>query len=365
MKRDKMRSRNPSRRELLESLAALGAGALLPAGCLIGQTNPAKRGRVDVHHHMLPPFQPNFASRHWSPDVSLAAMDKFGTETAILSLTVAAQYLYDGTEKSRAFSRQASDYGAKIVSENPKRFGLFAPIPFADVEGSLKEIEYVLDTLKADGIGLFTDTGSKWPGDPTYLPIWEELNRRKAIVFFHPTVPTCCHNLVEGVGDGAIEFDFDTTRAITSLLYNGVLSKYPDVRIIVNHSGAAVPVLSGRIKDRVPGGSSNGGNGVPGGKNSGGRAIAAANRDHTERTPNGVFYELRKLYYECAHAAYPAPLAALQAFVPKSQYLFGTDFPIEPMETTVKLLPTAKMSPEVHHLLDRGNAERLWPRLKA
>src|SRR5713226_9186750 len=109
-----------------------------------------------------------------------------------------------------------------------------------------------------------------------------------------PTVPTCCHNLVAGVGDGSIEFDFDTTRAITSLLYNGVLSKFPDVRIIVNHSGAAVPVLAGRIKDRVPGASSN-----PDGKFN-------ATEGKTDKIPNSAFYELQKLY-ECAHAAYPAP----------------------------------------------------------
>jgi predicted TIM-barrel fold metal-dependent hydrolase len=160
-------------------------------------------------------------------------------------------------------------------------------------------------------------------------------------------------NLVAGVGDGTIEFDFDTTRAITSLLFNGVLSKFPDVRIIVNHSGAAVPVLAGRIKDRVPGASSN-----PDGKFN-------ATEGKTDKIPNGTFYELRKLYYECAHAAYPAPLAALQAFAPMSQCLYGTDFPIEPMESTANLLHSAKLSSDVRLAMDRGNAERLWPRFKA
>jgi predicted TIM-barrel fold metal-dependent hydrolase len=352
MQNDHWNRGNTSRRELLKDLGALGAGSALAATGLLAQSG-RKRGRIDVHHHMLPPFQPNFADRHWTPEVSLAAMEKFGTETAVLSLTVAAEYLYDGTEKSRAFARRANEYGAKIVSDNPKHFGLFAALPFADVDGSLKEIDYVYSRLKPDGIGLFSDTGDKWPGDPTYMPIWEELNRRKAIVFFHPTVPKCCHNLVAGVGDGTIEFDFDTTRAITSLLFNGVLSKFPDVRIIVNHSGAAVPVLAGRIKDRVPGASSN-----PDGKFN-------ATEGKTDKIPNGTFYELRKLYYECAHAAYPAPLAALQAFAPMSQCLYGTDFPIEPMESTANLLHSAKLSSDVRLAMDRGNAERLWPRFKA
>jgi len=107
-----------SRRDLLKGLGALGAGSALAATGLIAQ-NARKRGRIDVHHHMLPPFQPNFADRHWTPEVSLADMEKFGTETAVLSLTVAAEYLYDGTEKSRTFASNPclSKSSPKITSK--------------------------------------------------------------------------------------------------------------------------------------------------------------------------------------------------------------------------------------------------------
>src|ERR1700694_5428146 len=180
----------------------------------------------------------------------------------------------------------------------------------------------------------------------------EELNRRKAIVFFQPTVPKCCHNLGARVRDSPTEFDFDTTRAITSLLYNGVLSQCPDVRIIVNHSGAAVPTLAGRIKDRVPGAQTS---------NFGTKATN--NEGRNDKIPNGVFYELRKLYYECAHAAYPMP--ALLKFVPPSQLLFGTDYPAEPPESTLNELPKNDLSPAIQRAQNRENAERLFPRLKA
>jgi predicted TIM-barrel fold metal-dependent hydrolase len=349
-----------SRREILRALAALGVGAIWPATGLFARAAktpaaPGKRGRIDVHHHMLPPFQtspPFVANRHWMPEVALATMEKFGTDIAILSLTSAAEILYDGTEKARTFARRANEYGAKLVSDSPKRFGLFASLPLPDQDGSLREIEYAFDTLKADGIGLFTDTGDKWPGDPAFLAVFEELNRRKAVVFFHPTAPNCCRNLVAGVGDGVIEYDFDTTRAITSLLYNGVLSRMPDIRFIVSHSGAAVPVLAGRIKDRVPGASSNAAN--PGGGDG-----------KTDRIPNGVYHELKKLYYECAHATYPPAMAALTRFAAGSQILFGTDYPMEPYETTVNEFPNLGFSAELQQAIDRGNAERLFPQFKA
>ena len=198
---------DPSRRELLKGLAA-GAAALLPAGALLAQK---KRGRIDVHHHMLPPFQENMTARQYTPQASLDAMDKFGTEQAILSLTVAADYLYDGSEKATKFARESNEYGAKAMQMNPKRLGFFAAIPGRNIDASLKEIEYSFDTLKCDGVALFTNLGDKWWGDPMFTPIFDELNRRKSAVFFHPTVANCCHNLA-GLGDGVVEFDFDTTR---------------------------------------------------------------------------------------------------------------------------------------------------------
>ena len=119
-------------------------------------------------------------------------MDKFDIAVAVLSLTQMGDLLYDGTEKGRANVRLGNDYGAKLMSDHPKRFGLFSAIPLPEVDASLKEIEYGLDTLKADGIGIYTnDNHDRWPGDPYFDPIWQELNRRKAIVYIHPLAPKC------------------------------------------------------------------------------------------------------------------------------------------------------------------------------
>jgi 6-methylsalicylate decarboxylase len=341
-----------TRRDLLRSVAAVGVAGWATLRELRAQARkgPSPR-RIDVHHHMLPPFQPSVANRHYTPQVSLDEMDRFGTESAVLSLTIAGDILYDGTEKAIKFARDANEYGAKAVQMNPKRFGFFASLPAKSVDASLKEIEYAFDTLKCDGVSLFTNTGDKWWGDPMFLPIFDELNRRQSAVFFHPTVANCCHNLA-GLGDGVVEFDFDTTRTIVSLLYNGVLSRCSNIKWIVNHSGAAVPTLAGRIKDRVPGAGSN-----PEGK-------FQRTEGKNDKIPNGTFYELKRLYYECAHATYPMPMAAVRAFAPTTQLLFGTDFPIEPTESTVEQFPSLKLPADVQHALDRGNAERLWPRFK-
>jgi 6-methylsalicylate decarboxylase len=345
-----------ARRDLLKAFGAAGSAAIFSKGALTAQSSPSGSGtnprRIDVHHHFETPSLTGGPNAHWSPAKSLEQMNKFGIATAMLSHPGDGG-LFDGTEKGRTLARKVNEFGAEIVSDNPGRFGLLAVIPFRDVEGSVKEIEYALDTLKADGFGITSNNGEKWPGDPALLPIFQEFNRRKTVVFIHPFVNKCCRQLVAGVGDAVIEYDIDTTRAITSLLYNGVLSKCPDIRFIVNHSGAAVPTLAGRIKDRVPGATTN---------NFGPKA--ANHEGKNENIPNGVFYELKKLYYECAHATYPMPMAALMKFVGPSQLLFGTDYPAEPMESTLDNLPSDDLSPEILKAQARGNAERLFPRLK-
>lgn len=350
-------NRDMTRRDLLRTMAAAGAAAMLPdaigaAQAGRGAAARTRRGRIDVHHHFLPPFQPGQVARNWTPQASLDVMGKFGTESAIVSLTTtqAADMLYDGTEKGRAFARRSNEFAAKMVSDHPRQFGFFAALPMMEPDASLKEIEYAFDTLKCEGVSLFSTTGTKWPGDPLFEPVFTELNRRKSAIFFHPSVANCCRNLVPGVNDAVLEFDFDTTRAITSMLYNGTLSRNPDIKVIVNHFGAAVPVLAGRIQDRVPGAGSNTPNVKQVGVN--------------EKVPKGVFYEMGKLYYECAHGTYPAPVAATMKIAPASQYLFGSDYPLEAYETTVKPIPDLKLPADVLAAMDRGNAERLFPRFK-
>jgi predicted TIM-barrel fold metal-dependent hydrolase len=313
------------RRQFLKSLAAAGAASLVPSRGLSGQDRVVKLnvrgGAIDVHHHFQPPGGVPGATKPWTPQIALDQMGKFGIAVAMLSST---QYdgglLYSGTEKGRAAVRAGNEYAATVMQQYPTRFGLFTSIPMPDVEGSLREVEYAYTTLKADGIAIFTnDNQGRWPGDPHFEPLWQELNRRNAIVYMHPMAPTCCRDLKYGPAAGMLEFDFDVTRAVASIVVNGVMFRYPNIRWITVHSGGAVPMLAGRMKDRVP----------PGAE---------------KYLPNGLYAELRKWYYDVAHAAFPWPMAAMRAFMPDSHILFGTDFSPEAIESTVNELPGLKLS---------------------
>jgi len=147
----------------------------------------------------------------------------------------------------------------------------------------------------------------------------------------------CCDDLKYGPNANMVEFDFDVTRAVASIVVNGVMFRYPNIRWITVHSGGTVPMLAGRMKDRVPAGAE-------------------------KYLPNGLYAELRKWYYDIAHASFPWPMAAMRSFMPESQILFGTDYAPEPIESTVNELPGLKLPRAFEQMMLRGNAERLFPR---
>ncbi len=360
MKHPRLEAGKLSRRDALKALSGAGAAAASATSELFGQAvykSTAKGGRIDVHHHHLPPGLPPGTSpvpgkaparavpptwATWTPAVTLEQMDKYEIAVALLSMTQMGAILYDNTEKGRTTVRYGNEYGAKLVSEHPKRFGLFAGVPLPDIDGVMKEIAYGLDTLKADGIGIYTnDNQNRWPGDPYFEPMWQELNRRGTIVYMHPLPPPCCVDLNDGVSSGVAEYDFDITRACLSLLANGVLHNYPNVKIIIPHSGGTMPMLAGRIMDDYP-----------------------KDPKHAAYVPNGVIPELQKFYIDIAHASYPYPLAAMLKLALPDHILFGTDYPFAAIEKTADELPASGLSAKQMRAIEREKAEKLFPRFK-
>lgn len=127
----------------------------------------------------------------YTPDRAIESMDQGGTQAALISCTEPGLWFGDDFSKERqeaiSLARDMNEYGARMVADYKSRFGLLAVLPLPDIDASLKEIEYAFDTLKADGVGLLTSYGDVWLGKKGLQPVFDELNRRGAIVYTHPT----------------------------------------------------------------------------------------------------------------------------------------------------------------------------------
>ncbi|HZO44606.1 MAG TPA: amidohydrolase family protein [Xanthobacteraceae bacterium] len=348
-------SAHPTRRRFLATAASFAGAALShPAWAQDRPAASSQAGdtqRIDVHHHLSPPaYIPELVSRKtgqrplidWTPQKSLDAMGRGGISTSMVSISEPGVWFGDEAE-ARRIARETNDWGAGLVRDYPGKFGLFASLPIPDIDASLREIEYSLDVLKADGICMMTSYGGKYLGDPSLTPVMTELNRRKAVVFTHPVRANCCRNLVPDVGDNTIELATDTARTIASLLMSGTVTRFPDVRFIFSHAGGTLPSLTGRMIAQV-----------------------SASADAKKLMPNGPIPELQKLFYDTANAANPWALAPLLKLVSTSQIVYGSDFPFRSPEDTAKgLRDVGLFSAAELRAIDRENALQLLPRLRA
>ena len=348
---------SPSRRQFLTALACFAASTNLPVKALMAQTptSGTKPHLIDVHHHILPPVYMAEARERviaqgqgylpspvlqWTPENSLAEMDQNRVATAIVSISTPGIWFGD-VPSARALARKCNEYSARLVRDRPRRFGFFAAVPLPDTEGSLREIAYALDVLKADGIGLMTSYGDKWTGDISYAPVFEELNRRKAVVYVHPTGPNCCRDLIPQVPYVMTELPHDTTRAVTSLLFSGTFARFRDIRFIFSHAGGTLPMVAGRIARQ-----------------------SSAIKELAEKVPHGVEYELKKLYYEIAGSANRPAMSALMNLVPTPQILFGSDYPWGRTSANAAGLTSVGLSSADVRAIERENAITLFPRLR-
>ena len=354
-----------SRRGLLAGAAAFAATAVGPLTVARAQTTttpavPAQVApspapstapppfRIDVHHHLTPPeyiaavhgkAQLSPPSATWTLAKTLDDMDAAAVQTAILSITTPGLWFGDVAAAAK-LARGCNDYAAKLIADNKGRFGSFAALPMPNVDATLGEISYALDTLKADGVSVFTSYEGKWLGDASFVPVFDELNRRKAVVSVHPTTAACCGNLIPYIPDPVIEFGTDTTRTIASLVFSGAAERWPDIKFIFSHAGGTMPFLIERFE------------------------FLARMPQAAKMVPNGVRTTLQRFFYDTAQASNPAAMGALRLLVEPTQIVFGTDFPFRNGAEQVGTLAGCKFPSADLRKIERDNALTLLPRLR-
>ncbi len=343
-----------SRRHFLAAAGALGAASLLPASAARGQVGKGKV--IDTHHHFYPPDYlkawldwedarklPHSANRvDWTREQAVEELDKNGIATSVLSIaSTPGNWFGLDAAGAEALARACNDYGAEMVRDYKGRFGMFATLSMRHVDATLKEIEYVFDILRADGVSLQTNYGDRWLGYELYKPVFDELNRRKAVVNIQPSVGACCGQLSIDAFPTVIEAPHDTMSTVTSLLLSGTLARLRDIKWLLSHAGGTIPMLAGHIDAFYN---------------------EQAHTAEPSFAPDGVEAEFRRLYYDTANAASAPAMAALMKFVPTSQIAFGSDYPYFPLNQIETMRKMGLRASDLQ-AIENGNAARLVPRL--
>jgi len=305
---------------------------------------------IDTHHHMLPDFfwqetenahAPigGLAPLRWSKEATLSFMDDAGIDVAVLALTTPGVHTGDNA-KARSLARRCNEFGAELVGARADRFSSFACIPLPDVDASLEELSYAMDVLKLDGFVLFTNSNGVYLGDVALEPVFEELERRQAVVFVHPNPSPDAVAHALGLPDNLLDFPTDTNRAVAQMHYTNRFARTPNVKYIFAHAGGSIPYLAARfaIIDEM--------GFIPGGEQRG--------------TAADMF---RRVYWDTALAASDPVLRMLRDIAGISQVVYGTDFPYQRRDLAVKskqrILGSSALDDVERRAILGGNASRL------
>ena len=310
---------------------------------------------IDTHQHILPDFfwqatendhapVGGLAPLRWSKEAAIWFMDDAGIDVAIVSLSTPGVHTGDGA-KARALARRCNEFSAEVVHSRRDRFGAFACLPLPDVDASLEELSYALDVLALDGVVVFTNSNGVYLGDPVLEPVFEELERRKAVVYVHPnpSPDTAAHSL--GLPDNLLDFPTDTNRAVAQMHYTNRFARTPNVRYIFSHAGGSIPYLAARfaIIDEM--------RFIPGGEVRG--------------TAADMF---RRIYWDTALSVSDPVLRMLRDVAGIDQVLYGTDFPYLRRDLAVnskqRILQSSEVNDSEMRAILGGNASRLFPMVR-
>jgi predicted TIM-barrel fold metal-dependent hydrolase len=289
---------------------------------------------VDIHHHILPDFfwRATNEGDHpvggitpppWSRASALSFLDDAGIDVAVTSISTPGVHTGDYA-RARALARRCNELAAELARGRPDRFGGFACLPLPDLDGALTELAYAFDDLRLDGVVLFSNARGIYLGDPRFTPLFDELQRRRALVFIHPNPSPDPGAHALGLPDSLIDYPADTTRAIATLHYSNTFARTPDVKYVLAHAGGTVPYLAGRfgIVDEM-------------------RVIPGA------QTRASAAETFRRLYWDTALSWSDPVLRMLRSVVGIDHVLFGSDYPYLRRDLAVSCRERIGASPEL------------------
>ena len=266
-------------------------------------------------------------------------MDDEEIAVSLLSLTAPGIEGWEGDARID-IARRVNEYGALLMDQRPDRFGYFSTLALPDVDAALSEIERSLDALHADGVTLHSNYDGVYLSDPRFDPVWQDLERRSATVFVHPTRPPQMP-VLPGAPSPFADYPADTTRCALDLVLKGHRKRFASTKVILSHGGGYLPFAATRFAEL-------------------GASLAK------DRSPEDIMTDIQSFYFDTALVA-PSGIPSLVGTVPLGQIVFGTDYPYasEKVSKTfdANLDHSTLLAPDQVDLINKG-AAKLIPRLK-
>ncbi|KAI9052146.1 hypothetical protein LZ554_003508 [Drepanopeziza brunnea f. sp. 'monogermtubi'] len=281
--------------------------------------------KLDVHSHLVPDiyraalieagypvkdgvvYTDGFPVPAWNLETHIRSMDTQGLNYSTLSFTAPGiGFLAHDPPKAARLARELNLVMFNYTKAYPKRLGAMCLLPLPDIDSSLAEIKYCLDSLHFDGVGLYTNFAGTYLGDPVLNPILQALHDRQATVFVHPSEPGCA---TAGMGypSPLTEYPFDSVRAMQKMLLTGQRQKYPAINIIFPHGGGALPYLAARI------------------------AYVAQLSVNGNLDPETSMRQFRGYYFDTAGASSAIQLSSMNLLGGVGKIVTGTDYPYVPV----------------------------------
>jgi predicted TIM-barrel fold metal-dependent hydrolase len=318
--------------------------------------------KIDVHSHFVPAKYKQRCEENghknpdgmpavplWTEEAHLEMMDSLNISKSILSITSPGTHLVTGNDElGRQVTRECNVHAADMKKRKPDRFGFFASTPLPDVQGTLAEIKYAFDELNADGVTLKTNHHGTYLGHKDFDPVFDELNRRKAIIFIHPTTPCMANGQLAiplpNYPRPMFEFFFETARCAINLFMSGTVDRYPNITYILSHCGGALPPMIRRFSSAAP-------------------ILGLGDLVSMDSVKERFS---RQFYFDTAGWAFPEQIKGLLEYTTVDRILYGSDFPFTNLKfVTVlsedhdKYLPEVFSKKEDQEALCYKNATRL------
>jgi aminocarboxymuconate-semialdehyde decarboxylase len=291
-------------------------------------------------------------------DARFRMMDLFEDYVQVISLAAPPIEALGESAQSIELARIANDGMSDLVSRYPSRFpGFIASLPMNDPEGTSAEVERAIVQLGATGVQIFTNVNGKPLDDPAYAPLFEMMASFDVPIWLHPTRPA---SFADYKTEESSKYElwwvfgwpYETSIAMSRILFAGYFDKYPNLQIITHHGGGMIPYFEGRIGPGLD-------------------QLGSRSDDNDETIRFARRMKKRPIDYYRMFYADTALFGGLEAmkcglkFFGADHTLFASDSPFDPekgpgfIRETIRCIEAMDLTAEERQQIYEGNARRM------